>query len=102
MAPSQGDLARDLLQISSQTELAESNLVSLVPETTLKEHRVSLLESLLSCCCPVLRNYLQAQNVGLALCAMSTLQYLGRVGLLENMVPAQLAWANVTFASQVR
>ena len=34
----QGDLAHDLLQRSSQRDFAESNLASLLPETTLTEH----------------------------------------------------------------
>ena len=34
------DLAHDLLQRSEQREIAESNLVSLLPETTLNEHHV--------------------------------------------------------------
>ena len=36
----EGDLAYDLLQRSSHRELAESYLVSLLPETTLNEHHV--------------------------------------------------------------
>ena len=34
------DLVHDLLQRSEQREIAESNLVSLLPETTLNEHHV--------------------------------------------------------------
>ena len=34
----QGDFAQDLLQISSQRELEESNLTSLLPKATLNEH----------------------------------------------------------------